>query len=75
MDAVDQVPVLVLHILETDIPQDSGVIKQHIDATEILDRSFNDTLAILNTVVVGDRLTTGGPDLIDDDIGSLGDVS
>lgn len=27
VDAVDQVPVLVLHVLEANIPQDSGVVE------------------------------------------------
>jgi hypothetical protein len=67
----DQVPVLVLHILEADIPQDTCVVKQDIDAAEVLDGGFDDLLAILNAVVVGYCFAARGFDLVDDDIGCL----
>lgn len=71
MDAVDEIPVLILHILETDVTENTGIVKQNINTTEVLDSSLNDTLAILYTVVVGNRLTASGTDLLNDDIGSL----
>ena len=75
VNAVDQVPVLILHVLEADIAQDTGVVKENIDATEVLDGGVDDTGAVLDAVVVCDRLTTGGADLVDDDIGGLDRVS
>lgn len=71
MDAVDEIPVLILHILETDVTENTGIVKQNINTTEVLDSSLNDTLAILYTVVVGNCLTASGTDLLNDDIGSL----
>lgn len=71
MNAVDKIPVRILHVLEANIPQDTGVIKEHIDTAEVLDGSLNDSLAVLNAVVVGDRLAAGSPDLIDNDIRGL----
>lgn len=67
----DQVPVLVLHILEADVPQDTCVVKQDIDATEVLDGGLDDLLAVLDAVVVGYCFTARGFDLVDDDIGCL----
>jgi len=75
MDFHDQIPILVLHVLEADIPQDSSVIDQHIDAAVVLDRSVNDGLAILDRVVVGDGLAASLADLIDDLVGGLSHAS
>lgn len=71
MDPVDEIPVRILHVLKTDIPQDTGVIEEHIDAAKVLDGGFDDSLAVLDTVVVGDRLTSGSPDLVNDYICGL----
>lgn len=71
MNPVDQIPILILHVLEADIPQDTGIVEEHIDATEVLDGGLNDRLAVLDAVVVGDRLAAGGADLVDHDIGRL----
>lgn len=75
VDTVDQVPVLVLHVLEADIPQDTGVVEKHIDAAKVLDSGIDDALAVLDAVVVGYRVTASGADLVDDHIGSLEKVS
>lgn len=57
MDLVDEVPVRLLHVLEADIAQDTGVVDEHIDAPKGIDRSLDDPVAIFNRVVVGDRVT------------------
>lgn len=75
MNTVDEIPVRVLHVLEADIPQDTGVVEEHIDTAKVLDGSLNDSLAVLDTVVVGDRLAAGGPNLVDNDICGLRWVS
>lgn len=67
----DQIPVLVLHVLETDIPQDTGVVDEHVYPAESLDGRLDDLVAILDRVVVGDCLAAGGGDLVDDGVGSL----
>lgn len=71
MNAVDQVPVLILHVLKADIPEDTGIVKQDINTAEVLNSGINDSLSVLNTVVVGNRLTTGGADLLDNEICGL----
>jgi hypothetical protein len=67
----DQVPVLVLHVLEADVAQDASVVDEHIDASESLDGRLDDLVTVLDAVVVGNRLAAGGLDLVDDDIGGL----
>jgi hypothetical protein len=67
----DQVPVLVLHVLEADVAQDTGVVDEHVDAAEGLDGRVDDLVAVLDAVVVGDGLAARGLDLVDDDIGGL----
>jgi hypothetical protein len=71
VDLEDEVPVLVLHVLEADIAQDAGVVDEDIDAAESLDGRLDDAVAILDAVVVGDGLAASGLDLVDDNIGSL----
>ena len=73
MDLVDEIPVLVLHILKRNITQDTGVIDQNINSAKVLDGRVNDGLAILDTIVIGDGLAAGPSNLFDDDIGSLQD--
>lgn len=71
MNLEDQVPVLVLDVLEADITQDTGVVDQDIDATECLDGSLDDFVTILDGVVIGNGLSTVLLDLIDYYIGGL----
>jgi hypothetical protein len=71
MNCRDEVPVLILHILEADISQNAGIVDQDINAAEVLNSSFNDLLTISDAVVVGYGLAARSLDLIDDDICSL----
>jgi hypothetical protein len=71
MNGHNQIPVLVLHILEADIPQNPRIVYQHINPSEVIDGCFNDSFAILDTVVVGDGFAALRSDLLDNSIGSL----
>jgi hypothetical protein len=71
VDLHDKIPVDILHILEADVPEDTSVIDEDINATEIGDGGANDGLAILDAVVVRHGRSAGPPDLFNDDIGSL----
>jgi hypothetical protein len=71
MNVHNEVPVLILHVLEADIPKDASVVDQNVDASEVLDSGLNDLLAICYAVVVGYGFTAGSFYLIDDNIGSL----
>jgi hypothetical protein len=75
VNLVDEIPVLVRHVLEADVAQDAGVVEKNIDAAKVLDGCLDDLFAELDTVVVGDGLAARGADLVDDDIGGLRVVS
>ena len=71
MNFSDEIPILVCHVLEAHIPEDASVVDEHINATEGLDSGLDDSLAVLNAVVIGHSLSTGSFDLVDDYISSL----
>lgn len=73
MDLHDQVPVRIFDVLEADIPQDTGVVDEHVDSAKSLDRGVNDLVALLDRVVVCDSITTRSLDFLYDNIGSLGE--
>lgn len=66
MHSHDQIPVLVRHVLEADIPKDAGIVDEDIYPAEVLDGSIDDSLAILHAVVVGYCFSAGLLDLVDD---------
>lgn len=67
----DQVPVLVLEVLEGNVAQDAGVVDEDVDAAKGLDGRLDDALAVLDAVVVGNGLAAGLFDFVDDDISGL----
>lgn len=73
MNLVDQIPVLVLHVLEADIPQNTSVIEEDVNTAKVLNSRVNNGVTVLDAVVVGNSLAAGGPDLINDDICGLYD--
>lgn len=68
---VDEVPIFVLHVLEANITEDTGVVNENVDAAECLDGGFDDLVTVLDTVVIGNSLAASGLDFVDNDIGSL----
>ena len=68
----DKIPIRILHVLKADIPEDTSVVDEDIDAAKVLDRRANDGLSVLHAVVIRDGRSASFPDLVDDDIGSLG---
>ena len=71
MDLVDQIPVLIFHVLEADIPQNAGIIDENINAAKILNSGLDDLLACFNAVVVGHRFAAGGFDFLHNQICGL----
>lgn len=67
----DQIPIRILHVLEADIAQNTGIVDQDIDAAECFDRRLDDSVSVLDTVVVGNRLAARLLDLVNDNISSL----
>lgn len=75
MNLEDEIPVLVFHVLEADVAQNTGVVDEDVDTAEGLDGRVDNPVAILDAVVVGYCLAACGFDLVDDDIGSLREMS
>ena len=71
MDLNDQIPILILHVLKADVPKNTSIIDEHVNPPKLLDSSLDDLLAILDAVVVRDRLAASGCDFVDDNIGGL----
>lgn len=68
---VDQVPVLIFHVLETDIAEDTGVVDENIHSAKVLDGRVDNGITLLHAVVVGGCLAASGFDFVDNDISSL----
>src|SRR6185312_3558246 len=66
VDLVDEVPVGLRHLLERDIAEDAGVVDEDVDPTPRVDRGLDDLIAVLDRVVVRDRLAARRLDLGDD---------
>ena len=71
MNVHNEVPVLILHVLEADIPQDASIVDQNVNTSEVLDSSLNNLPAVRHTIVVGYGFTACSFNFIDDNIGSL----
>jgi hypothetical protein len=71
MNGDDQIPVLVFHVLETDVSEDTSIVDQDIDSAIVLDGGVDDLLAVCDAVVVRYCSAARGFDFIDDDIGGL----
>jgi hypothetical protein len=69
---LDQVPILIFHVLEADISQDTSVVDEDIDSAKRFNSSLNNSSTILDAVVVGNGLSAGLLDFIDNYIGGLG---
>ncbi len=52
MDLDNQVPVIVCHVLEADIPQDACVIEQYVYFPKLLDGRIDNAVTILDTVII-----------------------
>lgn len=71
MDLHNQVPILIFHVLETDVAQDACVVDEDINPAKGLDSGVDDLVAILYRVVVCDGLAASRCDLFDNRVGSL----
>ena len=86
VDVDDDVPLLLGHRHEHAVAEDAGVVDEHVEAPEGVDRGADQRLAAVpvgDVVVRRDGLAAGGADLggrllgdvaevVDDDLGALG---
>jgi hypothetical protein len=73
VNVLNEIPILILHVLEADIAENTSIVDEDIDATKGLDSGFDDFVTILNAVIVGNSFSAGLLDFVDNDIGSLCD--
>ena len=71
MNSDNQIPVIVAHVLEADVTENTSIVKEDIDSAVGFDGGFDDLLAVGDTIVVGYCFAARGFDLVDDDIGCL----
>lgn len=67
----NQVPILVLDVLEGHISQNTSIVDEDVYPAKVLDRSLDDLVSELNRVVVSSSLATSSLDLVNDNISSL----
>lgn len=72
MDAVNQIPVGVVHFVEGLVAQDPGVVDHDVDATEDIKGVLHQFVAVGDRVVVGFGNAAGLADFGDDAVGSGG---
>ena len=68
MDLDDRVPLVDGHVDQHPVPQDAGVVDQHVEPAERLDRGVDQPLGALpvgHVVAVGHGFAAGRPDLVD----------
>lgn len=64
MNLVNDVPLLVGHVGECLVAEDSGVVNQDVDATVLLNRGLDNRLAVLDIALVANGLSTKFLDLL-----------
>ena len=75
MNLVDQVPVLIFHLLEGNISQNAGIIDENIYLSEVVNCSFDYFLSEFYWIVVSNCDSSLGLYLVDNLISSIVAVS
>lgn len=71
MNFNNEVPVIILHILKTDVSKNTCIVEQNINATEGLYGCVDNALSVLDAIVVRNRLSSSSLDFIDNNISGL----
>ena len=72
VDVDDRVPLLLGHVEAHLVPEDPGVVDEHVEAAELVDRLRDQRLPAVpggDVVEVRDGPTAGGDDLVGDLLG------
>jgi hypothetical protein len=67
----NKIPIRILHVLEANISENTGIVDEDVNTAEIADGSLNDLVTKLDAVVVGDSFTSCLLDFVDDNISGL----
>lgn len=68
MDADNIIPLLIGHIGESLVPQDTGIVDHNIDSAVGIDGGLDDRIPVLNRCLVADSFSTEFLNLLDDGI-------
>ncbi len=71
MNLHDQVPILIFHVFEGNVPENPGIVYKYINATKVVDGGLNDSFTILNTIIVSGSFAASSADLLNNYVGSL----
>lgn len=71
MNLVNKIPILVLHVLKANVPQNARIVNENINSTKALYGRINNPLAIGNAIVIGHGLSSILLDFVNDNVGSL----
>ena len=71
MNLDNEVPVIIGHVLEADIPQNTRIVQKYVYPAKFCDCCFNDSIAILDTVIVGYSMASRFSDFVNDYVGRL----
>ena len=66
-----QVPVVVSHILEADIPENASIVQQDVYSAELSDGRVDDSIPVFDAVVIGNGISTRSPYLVDHSVRCL----
>ena len=70
--AVEEVPIIRRHLLKACVPENPGVVDDNIDRAKGVERGLDNPVAILDRVMVGNRLAAESLDLRHDGISGAG---
>ena len=75
VDFHDEVPIKVFHFLEWDVSENTGIVDQNVDFSEIVNCSFDNFFSELDWIVISDCDSSFALDLFYDFIGSISGVT
>lgn len=71
MNLDNQIPILIRHVFEADIPQDASVVEENVYPAKVLNSGVDDSLAVFNAVVVGHSFPSSCSYLINNHVRGL----
>ena len=75
MDFINQIPILIFHFLEGNIPQNTSIVNKNINFSKIISSCFDYLLSKLYWIIVGNSNSSFGFNLFDYFISSIVAIS
>lgn len=71
MNAKNEVPIGIFHVLEADIPQDAGIVYEDVYPPKCIDSCVDDLVSIDDIIVIGYSVSAELLHLFHDLVGGL----